>query len=62
MTDCIECGKKLLDAAELLLRVVDDRPGRFYDSVRQRAEHYMDAADIVCPEKAEFMQAKSKNL
>lgn len=52
MTDCPECAKKLLNAAEQLMNIVGDDSGSFADATRLRAQHYIDALAIVCPDKA----------
>ncbi len=53
MPDCKTCAKKLFDASKKLGDIVKDKPGSFNDVIRLRAEHYLDAIDIVCPDMAE---------
>lgn len=53
MADCPECAKKLLNASEAIAKAVDNKHGSFAMACRLRAEHYLDAVDIVCPDRAE---------
>ena len=61
MTDCHTCAKKLMEMSKQLADIVKDEPGSFNDTVRLRAEHYLDAVDIICPDMAEERSRKERD-
>ena len=60
MGDCVSCGKKLLEAAEELAELSERFNEPMKSATQRRAEYYIDAINIVCPERAELRRTQQE--